>query len=221
LIEDAMGNLLQDIVYAGRILRKSPAFTLVAVLSLSVGIAANTTIFSVINAVLLQPLPHDNPGRLVALYDVYSDVYSKDGRHFSGSPVTVGNFRDWSSQNTVFEEMAVFGSSDPATLTGAGEAERILVQQASPQIFPLLGADAAVGRTFVKDDLNAYQSSAGILSDAFWKRRFGGDPGVLGRTVTIEGQIVTIVGVYAAGILDQSWRCRDQGRRLARLEPRL
>jgi putative ABC transport system permease protein len=190
-----MGSLLQDLFYAGRILRKSPAFTLVAVLSLSVGIAANTTIFSVINAVLLRPLPHHNPGRLVALYE----LYSKDGQRFSGGPVTVGNFRDWRSQNTAFEEMAVFGNSDPATLTGAGEAERIQVQQASPEIFPLLGAKPSLGRTFVKEDLNAFQSSAGILSDAFWKRRFGGEPGVLGRAVTIDGQIVIIVGVMPPG----------------------
>jgi putative ABC transport system permease protein len=149
----------------------------------------------VINAVLLRPLPHDDPGRLVALYE----MYSKDGRGFSGGPVTVGNFRDWRSQNRVFEAMAVFGSSDPATLTGAGEAERIVVQNASPEIFHLLGADVAVGRTFVKDDLNAYYSSAGILSDAFWKRRFGGDPGVLGRAMTIDGRVVTIVGVMPPG----------------------
>ena len=190
-----MGNLLQDFVYAGRMLRKSPAFSLVAVLSLSVGIAANTTIFSVINAVLLRPLPHNDPGRLVAVYE----MYSKDGRGFSAGPVTVGNFRDWRSQNSVFEEMAVFGNSDPATLTGAGEAERIQVQDASPEIFRLLGTDVATGRTFVKEDASAYWLSQCILSDAFWKRRFGGDRAVLGRAVTINGQVVNIVGIMPPG----------------------
>lgn len=182
-----MNNLFQDLRYGFRLLSKNLGFTAVVVLTLALGIGANTAIFSVINAVLLQPLPFAQPDRLVTVWN----VNTKTGG--DGVQVSYPDFNDWRAQSQSFEKMAAFRGRD-LTVTGMGEAFRLRGATTTSELFPLLGASPRLGRVFTPEEDRAGNHSA-ILSDTLWRTRFKADPNAIGRTISINSQSYTIVGV--------------------------
>lgn len=185
-----LANILTDARYALRQLRKTPGFTVVAVLTLAFGIGATTAIFSIINGVMLQPLPYGQPDRIVRIFEILPEY----GR-FSIAPA---NFFDWRQQNTVFEHIATYATGSD-TLVGSDGPERIPMASVSWDIFETLGVAPAMGRGFRADEDAPKQNAVVVLSHGMWQRRFGGDPGILGRSITLSGTPVTIVGVMPAG----------------------
>jgi putative ABC transport system permease protein len=183
-----MQTLLQDLRYGARMLWKNPGFTSIAVITLALGIGANTAIFSVVNAVLLQDLPYRDADRLVMVWE------HNRPRNRPMNVVNPANYGDWRAQNGVFEDMAAFVDSR-SVLTGDGEPEEVATQFATPNLFSVLGVNAIIGRTFTPDDGRPNQPRAVVLGYGFWQRRFGGEPGVIGRKVTLNRGEATIVGV--------------------------
>lgn len=178
---------LQDLRYAGRMLTKRAGFTAVAALTLALGVGANTAIFSVVEAVLLRPLPYPNADRTVLLWE---------NNRISNNPQNVlnpGNFLDWRDQAKSFDEVAGF-VDQRYNLTGAGDPEEVPSQLATPGLFELLGVEAALGRTFTARDVEADQDVA-VISTGLWRRRFGGSPSAVGRVISLSGRDVTIIGV--------------------------
>ncbi|HEY6803033.1 MAG TPA: ABC transporter permease [Pyrinomonadaceae bacterium] len=190
----------QDLKYAFRILLKSPAVTAVAVLTLALGIGANTAIFSVLNAVVLRPLPYAEPDRLVTLWET---VAGNDKRS-----VAPGNFTDWREQNRSFSDLAAtfYGNFN---LTGNGEPERVNGSTVTSNLMSTLGVSAQLGRTFQPDDDEHQDRKVTILSDALWQRRFGGDQQIVGKSITIDDTAYTVVGVMKPGfkfpVLSDLW----------------
>jgi predicted permease len=181
-----MTTLLQDLRYGTRMLMRNPAFTVVAVLALTLGIGADTAIFSVVNAVLLRPLPYDQSENLVFLTE-RSPV-------LEGMSVAYPNFLDWREQNNAFESIGVFRRSD-YNLTGGGEPERIVAGQVSADLFRVLRVNAARGRIFDNDEDKPGSPLVVVLSHALWQRRLGGDPNIIGQTLTLNGRDFTIIGI--------------------------
>src|SRR5262245_7395861 len=182
-------NLGQDIRYGARMLRKNPGVTAVAVFTLALGIGANTAIFSVVNAVLLRPLPYPEPGQLVQL---------RVDR--SGSPSSVigsATFVNVKAQSQSLARVAAYSGGD-LTLTGAGPAERVMSGAVTADFFPLLGVQPALGRNFTQEEDTPNGPRAAILGHGLWQSRFGGDPNVLERTITLNQQSYTVVGVLPA-----------------------
>src|SRR5437773_9241475 len=180
---------MNDLKFAFRQLLKNPGFTAVAVLTLALGIGANTAIFSVVNAVLLRPLPYPKPGQLVQL---------RADR--PGSPSTfIGSatFVEVKAQSQSLARIAAYSGGD-MTRTGAGPAERIVSGAVTADFFPLLGVQPAVGRNFTREEDTPNGPKAAILGHGLWQSRFGGDPGVLGRTITLNQQSYTVVGILPA-----------------------
>ena len=186
-------GLSQDFRYAVRQLRKSPGFLAVVVLSLGLGIGANSTIFSVLNAVLYRPMPYDHPERLVAIWDTQVQK-PEDG----GQPPPIAEMNDWKSQSHVFEDIALTSWTERSTLSGLGEAEPIWVQNVTPNFFSLLGAKPVLGRISAADEMQDTTQTV-VIGNSFWKRKFNGDPNALGKTFTIQGVVSTVVGVMPAG----------------------
>src|SRR6185295_18825922 len=184
----SLESLRHDVRYALRTLRKSPGFTFVAVFALAVGIGGNTAIFSLMDAVRLHALSFQNPDRLTVLWG--NVVRTKVERRGGSYP----DYLDWKAQATTFDGMAAFDNLS-AILAIGDEPERITVEMVSPQYFPLLGVTATHGRTFLEEEDGAASTNAFLLSDALWKRRFGGDPQVIGRAVRLLGNSFTVVGV--------------------------
>src|SRR5215207_2440073 len=181
-----METFLQDVRYGVRVLAKNKGFTEVAVFTLALGIGANTAIFSVVNDLLLRPLPYSDADRVVMLWEV-----TPSGRHMNTT--SRANFRAWREQGSNFESMAAF-SDQRLNLTGAGEPEEVAVQFATPALFKVLDVEPLHGRVLVEEDGN--QGTAGVvLSYGFWKRRFGGDPGLVGKSITLNGEPYNVVGV--------------------------
>ncbi|MFQ5930227.1 MAG: ABC transporter permease, partial [Acidobacteriota bacterium] len=185
-----MGNLLPDIRYAIRTLAKSPGFTAAAVLTLALGIGANSVIFSGVNAVLLRPLPFSDPDRLVWI----TEFIHKLGIPNTFSPA---NFLDLREQTQIFEYVIAFDSKNQ-NLTGATEPERIEVRRVSPALFPLLGAEAIVGRTFLAEEEEPGSDRVAVISHGLWQRRFGGDADLIGKPILLDGQAFTVVGILTA-----------------------
>jgi predicted permease len=187
-----MGALAQDLRYALRQLRKSPAFTTVAMLTLALGIGANTAIFSVIDAVLLRPLPFHNPGRLVVVKT------TERGRR-DDIGVSYPAFLDWRARNHVFEGLSAYRTDD-FTLTGVSEPAHLTGAIVSANTLSLLGVAPAVGRDFTSDeDAPSANGRPVILSYSLWQQRFGSDPNIVGQSVTLSGQQFTVAGVMPAG----------------------
>ena len=185
-----METLLQDVRYGARVLARNKGFTAVAVLTLALGIGANTAIFSVVNDLLLRPLPYGDAERIVMLWEV-----TPEGRH--QNTTSRANFRAWREQGAGFESMAAF-SDQRLNLTGAGDPEEVSVQLATPELFKVLGVETLHGRVLIEDD--ARLGSAGVvMSYGFWKRRFGGDPGLVGKPITLNGIPYNVVGIMPAG----------------------
>jgi putative ABC transport system permease protein len=184
-----MGNLLQDLRYAFRLLAKSPGFTAIAILTLALGIGANTAIFSVVNGVLLRPLAFRDPSRLVIV---------AEKSPFPTITTSFQNYVDWRDQSRTFESLeATRGTS--LTLTGAGEAERLTARMCSAGLFPLLGADASVGRTFLAEEDKPGAPPVVLLSYGLWQRRFGGSKDIIGKPVYLDSRPHTVVGVLPGG----------------------
>jgi putative ABC transport system permease protein len=189
----------QDIRYAARGLAKQKTFTLVAVITLALGIGANTAIFSVVNELLLRPLPYLDAERLVMLWEV-----TPEGRH--QNTTSRANFRGWREQTTSFESMAAF-TDQRLNLTGAGEAEEVSVQFATPSLFHVLGVQPILGRDMKEEDGDKDAPPIAILSNGFWQRRFGGDPQIVGKPILLNGTPYTVVGVMPAGF---QWHIRSR-----------
>ncbi len=183
-----MGTLIQDVRYGLRILAKNPGFTAVAVLTLALGIAANTTIFSAVSGVLLRRPPVSQPDRVVMV------LSTNPAKGWDRSPVSVPDFIAWREQNHAFEDMAASDWSD-FTLTGEGEPERPAGMRVSASYFSVLGVSAAVGRTFLVGEDQAGHDRVVILSHGLWQRRYGSDPKLIGRVVKVNGDSYTVVGV--------------------------
>jgi putative ABC transport system permease protein len=183
-------TVMQDVRYGARMLTKHKAFTAIAVITLALGIGANTAIFSVVNELLLRPLVYRDAERIVMLWEV-----TPEGRH--QNTTSRANFRAWRDQNSSFAQMAAF-TDQRFNLTGTGEPEELSVQLATPAIFKVLGVDPLLGRTFTADDDTAGSTPVVVLSYALWQRRFGGQANVIGQPITLNGETFTIIGVMPA-----------------------
>ncbi|MFY9555605.1 MAG: ABC transporter permease [Blastocatellia bacterium] len=188
-----MENLFQDVRYGFRMLLKRPGFTTIAVVTLALGIGANTAIFSVVNAVLLRPLPYADPDRLVLFYGTNRQM------GFSGQwAVCDPDYPDWKSQSGVFGDIAAY-QRQFFTLTDPGDPERLLASAVDADLFPLLGVQPALGRTFNADEEQPGREDVAVISHKLWQRRFGSDSGTIGRVVRLDGKSHTVVGVMPAG----------------------
>jgi putative ABC transport system permease protein len=184
-----MLTLLHDVRFAFRLLAKSPGFTAVAVLTLALGIGANTAIFSVVNGVLLRPLPFRDPSRLVLIAEKSS---------FPVISTSYENYVDWRDQSHSFESMeATRGGA--ITLTGAGDPERLNVRMVTAGLFSLLGINAHLGRTFLLEEDHAGGTPVALLSYGLWQRRFGGALDIIGKAINLDSQPYTVVGVLPSG----------------------
>jgi len=181
-----MDDLLQDLRHSLRTLRRTPAFTIAVVAALALGIGANTAIFSVVNTVLLKPLPYPDPDRLMLFLNT-----SPQGSGPGASPT---KFNVWRRQTGAFQDVSAY-RFNVVNLTGGGDAEQIPAGQVSADFFRLFGAPVIAGRTFSADEDRPNGGHVVVLSDGFWKRRFGGDAGVLGRTLPIDGDPYVVIGI--------------------------
>jgi putative ABC transport system permease protein len=173
-------------------LRKYPGFALTVVITLGLGIGANATIFSVINAVLLEPLPYQKPDRLIRLWE------SNPGSNLIDIAVSVPNFQDWQKQQSVFEQLT---ASENATfnLTGSGEPQRVSAARITANLIPTLGIAPAAGRSFLPEEERAGANRVVLLSHGLWQRQFGSDPSLVNKTVQLDGQSYTVVGIMPLG----------------------
>ncbi|MFL6519530.1 MAG: ADOP family duplicated permease [Chthoniobacterales bacterium] len=196
-------DLSQDVRYGARMLFKNPGFTAIAVLALALGIGANTAIFSVVNTILLRPLPYKNPSQLVVIWENATHL------GFPKNTPSPANFLDWQKQNTVFDAMSAFAEKS-FNLTGVGEPERLDGRRVSANLFDLLGVKPIVGRNFVAEE-DKPGTKVALLNESLWKRRFGGDPGVIGRALELNGESYTVVGVLPNSVrLPAYGNWRDQ-----------
>jgi predicted permease len=184
-----MQSLLQDLRYGLRMLAKSPSFTAIAILTLALGIGANTALFSVVNGVLLNALPFPAPDGLVALFT--------NKIHFERASISYPNFLDWQRENHTFASMAAFRPDD-FNLTGAGEAEHLHGEMVSADFFSTLGVKPAVGRSFTPEEDRRGGAPVVVISAGLWKRKFGSAPDIVDGKMTLNGTEYTIVGVLPA-----------------------
>src|ERR1700733_2446961 len=186
-------TLWQDVRYGIRVLRKNKGFAAVAAITLALGIGANTAIFSVVNAAILRPLPYPHPERLAILWGNVKRVRVE--RRGASYP----DYLDWRDQTRSFETMAAF-TGNKFALTGIDTPERISGEYVSQPYFSLLGIRAAVGRTFrPEEDQTPQRDAVVVLTDLAWKRRFGGDPGIVGSTIELDGRAYTVIGIAPPG----------------------
>ncbi len=190
-----MHNLIQDIRYAVRMLRRSPGFTTVAVIALALGIGANTAVFTVVNGVLLRPMPFPESERLF--------LVSYSPRHFVLSGQMSPSFLDhdyleFRREDRLFERIATFTSSN-ANLTGSADALRVLNANVTLDFFSILRAHPAIGRTFLADEDQAGRDHVVLLSDKLWRSRFEANSRILGKTIQLDGMRYIVIGVMPAG----------------------
>jgi putative ABC transport system permease protein len=185
--------LLNDLRYTVRMLRKSPLFTLAVVLTVALGIGANTAIFSVVNAVMLRPLPFEQPDRLVWIAE------RNDKLNLPTFSASVLNYLAWKEQSRSFQSMAAFGFAT-FNLTGTGDPEQFTGGTVTPSLFPLLGIKPVVGRSFADDEDRPGSPKTVMIGEGLWKRRFGGDPSIVGRHLTLNGVDSTVIGIAPASL---------------------
>ena len=193
-----MSALTQDLRYSLKVIRKYPGVAGVAIVTLALGIGANTAIFSVVDAVLLQSLPYRDADRLMAVWE--NDRQGGNDQNV----INLGNFFDWKERNRVFEDMATFFDRT-INLTGNGEPEEIPAQVSSANLFSVLGVNAILGRTFTADDGKPGAARVVVLSHGLWQRRFGGDERIIGRKLVLNNTEATVVGVLPANF---AWHVR-------------
>jgi predicted permease len=193
-----MNTLLQDVRFGLRTLVKNPGFTAVALLALALGIGANTAIFSVVNGVLLRPLPYLEPARLVLIYE--------NEAQYKQMSVSYPDFLDWRRANRSFTDMAAFRTDD-FNFTGAGQPEHLRGGLVSASLLPVLGVNPLLGRNFVPQEDQRDAGGVVILSYGLWKRRFGADPNILGKSLTLNAKDYTVIGVLPS---DFRFRARPE-----------
>ena len=181
-----MNTLMQDVRYALRMLAKAPGFAAIAILTLALGIGANTAIFSVVNGVLLNPLPYPHPEQVMTVASKTSD--------FPESSISYPNFQDWVRQNHTFASLAAYRQTN-FNLTGQGDAQRVSAMEVSATFFPLLGVNPVLGRNFSPEEDTFDATPTVLLSGGFWKTKFGSSPDVIGKTLNLNGTDYTIAGV--------------------------
>jgi len=186
-----MHTLLQDCRYGVRMLLKNAGVTLIAIITLALGIGANTAIFSMVNGVLLRPLNYKDPDRVVSVWE----SVATHGRW----RVSSANFLEWKNQNNVFDNIAAFGGSS-LTLTGDGDPIQLQGARISSEYFSVIGVNPVVGRVFLTEEYEPGKGQVVILSNALWKSRYGSDPNVASRTVTLNGERYSVVGVMPPGL---------------------
>ncbi len=191
-----MRTLLQDLQYAGRQMMKSPGFAIIAILTLALGIGANTTIFSVVNGVLLNPLPYPQSDRLVVLF------HNKP--HFTRGSISYPNFLDWQRDNRSFDAMAAYRNGN-AKLTGSGEPENLSGRMVSAGFFEILGVKPLLGRTFTADEDRLGANPTVMISEGLWKRKFASNPHVVGQVMVLDGVPRMIIGVIPASFQLRQW----------------
>jgi putative ABC transport system permease protein len=182
----------QDLRLAARGLQKSPGFLAVVVLSLALGVGANSTIFSMLNALLYRPLPYDHPEQLTVIWATEKEHPG----NFEAPPIA--ELVDWKKQNTVFEDIALTSSTEEVILSRLGEPEPVRVQYVTPNFFALLGVQPIMGRIFTANEMQDH-SYAVVISSGFWKSHFNGDPQVLGKSFNVDSVLSTVVGVMPRG----------------------
>jgi putative ABC transport system permease protein len=183
-----MGTFLQDLRYGVRMLLRKPGFTVVAILALALGIGVNSAIFSVVNAVLLRPLPFAQPERLVMVFE----KFTRQG--LDQIPVSAQEFLDYQKQNEVFEQIAAFTTAT-YNMTGTGEPEQIQGAVVSASLFPLLGVKPLQGRAFLPEENEVGHENVVLVSQGLWQRRFGSDPALVGKQLSLNGKSYTVVGI--------------------------
>ena len=188
-----MEFFLQDIRYAIRMFLKRPFFTAIAVLTLALGIGANTAIFSVVNAVLLSPLPYEEPDRLMGVWENQASTGRRE------QPVSIPNFTDWKEQNRSFEKMAAVRAAI-FNLTDGGEPERIDGLRVSVELLRVMRIKPAVGRDFAQSEGQPGSEMVALISHAMWQRRYGSNPDLLGRKITLDGRPFTVIGILPSGV---------------------
>jgi predicted permease len=181
-----IAELWEYLRYGARMLWKTPGFTSIAVITLALGIGANTAIFSIVNAVLLHPFPYQAPERLVILQEHYGA---------GGFSPSYPNFADWRAQNTTFDSMVAVRSLESFNFTGEGEPERLQGRLVSAEFFSTLGIQPLLGRGFLAEEDRQEATPAAVLSYGLWQRRFGADPGIIGKQITLNNQSFTIIGI--------------------------
>jgi len=199
--DSMLRTLVADIRYSSRVLLRAPSFTLAVVAVLALGIGANTAIFSIVNTVLLRPLPFDEPERLVRLFHVPPQAT------FPGMPrfaVSAANFYDWQRDARSYERMALYRFR-PFTLTGGGPAEAVVAGAVGDGFFDTLRAKPLLGRVFLPEEDTPARGHVVVLSNGFWKSHFGAAPEVIGRTLMLDGEVYTVVGVMPAAFSMASW----------------
>src|SRR2546430_16998899 len=179
-------SLPQDLRYGVRVLAKSPGFSLIAILTLALGIGANTAIFSVVNGVLLNPLPFRDPHQLVSMF--------QEMPNFKNGSISYPNFIDWRRMNTTFSTMAAYRSTE-FTLTGNGEPERLRGEMISAGFFEILGVNAIMGRTFTADEDRLGANPTCMITEALWERKFGGRRDIIGQQLVLNDVGRTVIGV--------------------------
>jgi predicted permease len=189
-----METLWQDVRYSLRVLGKNPGFAAIAILTLALGIGANTALFSVVNGVLLRPLPYPQPDRIVAI--------SEKTANFDRSSISYPNFLDWQRANSTFSSIAAYRSDD-FSITGKGEAERVRIGMVSAGFFEILGVTPTRGRLFTPEEDQLGTTPVAILSAGLWQRKFGAAPDILGKRITMNGVAYTVVGVLPANFYFQ------------------
>ena len=202
-------NLLQDTRYGVRNLASSPGFVIICLLTLALGIGANATIFSVMNSTLLKPLPFPDPGRLMLVFETFGK--GPDNWNIVSAP----NFWDFQKQSRSFEDMAIFDSAgrgyNLSAQGGRQEAEQVSGLRVSAGFFPVLGVKPFLGRTFLPEEEILGRDRVVVLSYGLWKNRYGGDPGLLGKPVRIDGSNFVVVGVMPK---DFTWQFNSGPRQL-------
>jgi putative ABC transport system permease protein len=185
-----MSNILKDIRYGIRSLARHPGFTAVALITLALGIGANTAIFSVVNAVLLRPLPYDEPERIVWLWDTQPQL--------ANTPTSLPDFLGWKEQNQSFEHLAAYLNGSMFVDAGDGTTDTH-VGLVTPELFSVFHVSPILGRTFTDEEMLPGRFRVAVLSHSMWRNRFGSDPNVSGRTIQLNGAPYTIIGVMPAG----------------------
>jgi putative ABC transport system permease protein len=185
-----MGTLMQNLRYAIRLLRNNPGFALVVVLTLALGIGANTAIFSVVYSALLRPLTYREPGKLFHL----GEARSQSDHSADGAQVSYPDYLDWKKTAKSVQSFAAY-SGDAFTLAGNGEPKNVFAAQVTPSFFATLGVRPALGRDFLEDEMQSDGPHVAILTDAFWHTEFGGVANIIGRVIHLDGKPATIVGV--------------------------
>src|SRR3954470_1103788 len=188
-----METFLQDLRYGVRSLVRQPSFAVTAILTLALGIGATTAIFSVVDAVLLRPLPYPESGRIVSLMNFWTQT----GRR--GSTVSAPDFRDWKSQSESFAAFANFSGGE-RSVTANGTADYAFAYRVTPEFFDVVGARPAIGRLLSNDEQQPGGPMAVVVTHAFWRKQFGGDPRAIGSTIKFDDRVFTIAGVLQPGM---------------------